>query len=194
MTELEKLEHARTYITKLANGINPLDDSVVPDGDTLNNVRLSRCFFYVSDILRQVIENGGVNPPSKASALKKLPFEISPEALCSFGFTKAPMTVSEIAKRVNFLIDTDNIKELKYTSITSWLLSIGMLEEAVSDDGKNTKRPTEAGNSVGIFTERRSNMYHEYEAVIYNLEAQHFIIDNLDAIIKINNTKKSSVQ
>ena len=47
MTELEKIERAKMYMDKLANGINPIDDSVVPDEDIVNNVRLSRCFFFV---------------------------------------------------------------------------------------------------------------------------------------------------
>ena len=46
MTELEKIEYAKSFIDKLANGINPLDDSPIPDNDIANNVRLSRCFFY----------------------------------------------------------------------------------------------------------------------------------------------------
>ena len=62
MTELEKIAYAKSFIDKLANGVNPIDDSTIPDGDVVNNVRLSRCFFYVSDILRQVIENGGITP------------------------------------------------------------------------------------------------------------------------------------
>ena len=65
MTELEKIERARMYMDKLANGINPIDDTMVPDEDIINNVRLSRCFFYVSDILRQVIENGGISSTEK---------------------------------------------------------------------------------------------------------------------------------
>ena len=52
MTELEKIERAKTYMEKLANGINPLDDTAAPDGDMINQVRLSRCFFFVSDVLR----------------------------------------------------------------------------------------------------------------------------------------------
>ena len=62
MTELEKIKRAKMYLDKLANGINPLDDTVVPDEDIVNQVRLSRCFFFVSDVLRQVIENGGTKP------------------------------------------------------------------------------------------------------------------------------------
>ena len=59
MTELEKMQRAKMYIDKMANGINPIDDTAAPENDVINNVRISRCFFYVSDILRQVIENGG---------------------------------------------------------------------------------------------------------------------------------------
>ena len=71
MTDLEKIEYAKSFIDKLANGINPLDDSPIPDNDIANNVRLSRCFFYVSDILRQVIENGGVQPTKVTKQRKK---------------------------------------------------------------------------------------------------------------------------
>ena len=71
MTELEKIEYAKSFIDKLANGINPLDDSPIPDNDIANNVRLSRCFFYVSDILRQVIENGGVQPAKVGNKEKR---------------------------------------------------------------------------------------------------------------------------
>lgn len=55
MTELEKIERAKMYMDKLANGINPIDDTMAPDDDLINNVRLSRCFFFVSDVLRQVM-------------------------------------------------------------------------------------------------------------------------------------------
>jgi hypothetical protein len=51
MTELEKIAYAKSFIDKLANGINPLDDTPILEGDIANNVRLSLCFFYVSDIL-----------------------------------------------------------------------------------------------------------------------------------------------
>lgn len=72
MTELEKIAYARSFIDKLANGINPLDDTPVPESDIVNNIRLSRCFFYVSDILRQVIENGGTVPKKKRSQKKSV--------------------------------------------------------------------------------------------------------------------------
>lgn len=65
MTELETLQRAKMYMEKLANGVNPIDDSVIPDEDVVNNVRLSRCFFYVADVLGQVIDNGGTAPQKR---------------------------------------------------------------------------------------------------------------------------------
>ena len=49
MTEIEKIADAKTFIDKLANGINPLDDTPIPEDDIVNNIRLSCCFFYVSE-------------------------------------------------------------------------------------------------------------------------------------------------
>ena len=60
MTELETMRRAKMYLDKLAQGIDPITNQEVPDDSVLNNVRLARCFFYVSDVLSKVIENGGV--------------------------------------------------------------------------------------------------------------------------------------
>ena len=56
MTNLEIMQHAKEYLDKLARGIDPLTGCEVPEGEIINNVRISRCLFYVSDVLRQVIE------------------------------------------------------------------------------------------------------------------------------------------
>ena len=66
MTELETIQHAKNYLDKLARGINPLTDEPVPEEELINNVRISRCFFYVSDVLRRVLENGGVGSVPRA--------------------------------------------------------------------------------------------------------------------------------
>lgn len=60
MTELEKIEYTKGFVDKLAEGISPIDGTPIAEGDLLNNVRISRCMYYVSDILRRVIENGGI--------------------------------------------------------------------------------------------------------------------------------------
>ena len=54
MEDMELLIRAKTYIDKLANGINPINDEYVDESDVVNNVRISRCLFYTSGILKQI--------------------------------------------------------------------------------------------------------------------------------------------
>ncbi len=41
MTESEIMERAKMYIDKLANGVNPLDDTTLSEDDIVNNVRIA---------------------------------------------------------------------------------------------------------------------------------------------------------
>ena len=186
MTELEKIERAKMYIDKLANGVNPLDDSLIPEGDVINQVRLSRCLFFVSDILRQVIENDGVSA-KKAKKEKKIPFDLPIEKRSSFDFSEHPIPISEIARRINALRDCENMQTFSYKGIMDWLSEIGLLDWAVTPDGKRTKRPTPQGAETGISVEDREGPKGPYQVVVYNLEAQHFILDNLDAVTQAEN-------
>ena len=186
MADLEVLKRAKIYMDKLANGINPIDNNPVDENDIVNNVRLSRCFFYVSDILRQVIENGGgIGRTNK----KKDDFYISSEKLENYKYSNKSVPVSKIAERINELIDNNNIKKITYNHINEWLLSIDMLKIETKADGKTAKRPTKAGNDIGITTEERIGRNGKYIVTVYNIDAQHFIIDNIDAIIAVVNSK-----
>lgn len=190
MTELEIMQRAKAYIDQLANGINPIDGTCVADSDVINNVRISRCLFYVSDILKRVIDNGGSISKKKVA---KGPFFLSSEAVNGFRFSKAPITVSEIVKRINSLADSERCCQLKLASVTTWLIEIGALEVITTADGKNTKLPTAQGTELGILTEKRMGQRGEYTVIVYNIEAQRFIIDNIEAIIAVNAAGKKSV-
>ena len=190
MTELEKIAYAKSFIDKLAEGINPLDGTLIPEGNIVNNVRLSRCFFYVSDILRQVIDNGGIAPVKTAQAGGKPEFLLSDEARAKFEISDIPVSVSDIAEQLNALSVDDTLR-LPVTAVTGWLTEQGFLEVVVKQDGKNTKRPTEAGRSIGIATEDRTGMYGVYTVVLYTADAQRFILDNLDAIIAYRVSEKT---
>lgn len=187
MTELEKMQRAKMYLEKLANGIDPLTERNIPEADLVNNVRISRCLFYVSDILRQVIENGGViGKSSKVKKAPKAPFAISAQELRKFSFSENPIPVSEITRRINDLIDPDAMVKLKHTSITAVLLQGGLLTLMETSNGRTVKTPTAQGKSVGISVEERDGPNGRYWTVVYNIDAQHFILDNIDGIIAQN--------
>ena len=188
MTELEKIEYAKSFIDKLANGINPLDDSPVPERDIVNNVRLSRCFFYVSDILRQVVENGGITMERVAKPKKK-PFSLSQEERESIKISDTPLTISEITKYLNSLIDEEKTKKITTNAISNWLVEMGFLCVITYDNNKHRKSPTEQGINIGILTEEKMGHYGKYIAVLYSRSAQQFIYDNLDAITSQKETQ-----
>ena len=189
MTELEKIERAKMYLDKLANGINPLDDTPVPEAELINNVRLSRCFFFTADVLRQVIENGGVQQGTAGRKKKKLPLAVPFEKREQFAFSDTPITLSEIAGRVNALIDSESMQKLTYSGIITWLAELGMVERIEASNGKQTVRPTQSGRENGISVEERTGGGRTYQVVVYNTAAQHFIVDNLDAVAASENLR-----
>lgn len=192
MTELEKIEYAKSFIDKLANGINPIDDSLIPDDDVVNNVRLSRCFFYVSDILRQVIENGGISPAPQVQVVekksKKQPYYLLPEQAELFEYSNVPITATEIFNRIMAVGPQEGVKKLPKRNLTKWLLSLGLIEEVVVNETR-IKRPTESGREIGISLEERWGQRGSYYVVLYNRDAQQFIIDNIEAMLSFEETE-----
>lgn len=188
MTELEKIAYAKSFIDKLANGVNPIDDSNIPDSDIVNNVRLSRCFFYVSDILRQVIENGGITPAPvvKEKKPKKLPYTLSPEQAEQFEYSDTPITATEIFNRIIAVGPQDGVKKFPKRNLINWLLCLDLVEE-VEINNTGTKRPTNSGKEIGILLQERQGKYGSYFVILYNRDAQQFIIDNIEAILAFDN-------
>ena len=184
MNEIELIARAKLYIDKMANGIDPLTDSPVTENDTLNKVRVSRCLFFVSDVLRRVLENGGIDPARGKKQLSA--FKLDPEQAARFGYSSMPLRITEIVNHINSLIDTDCMKKLRSSDITGWLVEIGLLENMRTSGGRESKRPTDRGRQMGISTEFRDMGNYAYEAVVYDINAQHFIIDNLGAAVAAN--------
>ena len=180
MNDLELLKHAKSYIDKMANGVNPLTNETVPESDLLNNIKISRCLFYVSGVLQGLLTGDA----SRATAVRKVnrkgEFAITEEELSRYEFSQEPLTVSELTHRINSLVDLEIMKPLHYRTITEWLSSIGLLEEKERPTGGLTKRPTESGEQLGIHVEERVGIDgNVYYVNIYDLQAQQYIIDNL---------------
>lgn len=180
---IELLKHAKDYIEKMANGINPLTNERVSDNDLINNIKISRCLFYVNNILGEVISNGGVvnkNP-------KKNPFNITKEEISKYKYSDEDLTISKIVKKINELRTNENMTKLKATDVCNWLISVGLMIEGTLYD-KKVKRPTEKGKLIGMYVEHRIGTTMGYDVILYKRGAQKFIIDNIEKIIEfINN-------
>lgn len=182
MTEIEIIARAQMYLEKLANGIDPLTNKEVAENDVVNNVRISKCLQYVTGILKQITTTGSFE-------IQKSEFTLSARQLERFAYSQTPLTVSEITKRLNELADPLQYNTLKNGVITEWLTESGMLTNVVINN-KSKKRVTNNGRNIGIISEQRVNQQGStYEAISYNLNAQHFIIDNIHAVIELNRQK-----
>ena len=198
MTESEKIAYAKSFIDKLANGINPLDDTPIPDDNIINNVRLSRCFFYISGILQKDIEREERKLP-KGKKPGRLPFSISAEKLERFEFSSIPISATAITRKLNWLVMEDiaekRIARLKYRQLTQWLIDIGMIENRKwGDYGKTKKFPTAAGEEIGLVLQFWENYGRKAPVIFFTESAQRFVIDNIEGLIatRIKEEKASS--
>ncbi len=182
-TELQIMIHAKTYLDKLANGIDPLTDQPLPETDIVNQVRISRCLFFISDVLRRVIERGGLQRPPRA-ALR--PFELTEEQARGLRPLEFPIAVSAVTERINSLVDPENMKKLSYRSVVSFLTEEGLLTQETDPQGRIKRRPTPRGAELGIRTENRTGSKGDYVAVLYDRNAQQYILDHLDRITQID--------
>ena len=155
MTEVEKIAYAKSFIDRLANGINPIDNTPIPETDIANNVRISRCFFYVSDILGEVIDEKQ-KKASKEEKQKprKRPFSITYEQLQNYVYCEEPISSSAVAQKINWIVREDieagKMKKLSQRKITQWLLDIGMIELREWEQRAMKRFPTDEGEKIGL--------------------------------------------
>jgi len=116
MTELDIMKHAKSYLDSLSQGIDPISGQPVPNDSVLNNVRLEKCFRYVSGVLEQVIANGG-----KVVSGAPVPFYITPEELQRIAPTQEPLQISKLAKLITDSVNDPQRIPLRATVMTDWL-------------------------------------------------------------------------
>lgn len=193
MTDLEKIQYTKTFIDKLANGINPLDDSPIPDGDLFNNIRISRCMFYVSSILGKVIEEGS-NYLNKNKSNVVVDFTIDEKNFEKYHYSESPIPISTITKKINEEILWDTPNKIDYKTIQNWLIINNYLQIVVDIAGHNKTVETKNGLLIGIFSEIRESNGRTYKVILYNKDAQAFIIKSLNEIIKNRHSSKMAVK
>ena len=60
-----------------------------------------------------------------------------------------------------------------------------MVEMLETEAGRRSRRPTPKGSAMGISLQLRNGPTGEYQAVVYNRQAQQFIVDNMEAIAEL---------
>lgn len=133
----------------------------------------------MSDILGQVIANGGViGGKSKLDQ-----FAINMDQIAKVQISQEPVRVTQLVDRIRAAVANPGMRKLKTTVITDWLMEKGFLEKQTDPDGKSRRVPTQNGLMIGLSTQTRKGQYGDYQAVFYSAEAQQFVLDNLYAML-----------
>ncbi len=94
-----------------------------------------------------------------------------------------PISVSQIADRINCELIQKGYKKITAAKINDWLLRSELLQ-IFNRDGQSFKIATEKGHELGILTQDRIIRNAPVKVNVYNLQAQNFIIRQLDSIIE----------
>ena len=180
MTELETMQRAKMYMDKLAKGIDPVTDRKIAEDSVLNHVRLARCFNYVSDVLSQVIANGG----TVGQKGKTLDFTISPRQLSEVRLSDDPVRITEFTEALYQAVNNPGMKKLSAVKITDWLVSAGLMLKEMDADGKAHRIPTQRGFQMGMTTRKRQSRDGEYIAVYYDKNMQRFLLNHMSEILE----------
>ena len=175
--DLELLKRAKGYMDKLAQGINPFTDEPAEDDSCINNVKLSNCCYFVSDILKQVIKNDGfVGKKKLRSPL------LTDDILSELEYLDNAATITIFSKSISEVFKRYGMKGIPTTAYTSWLVSKHLLDEYTTE--KNRVRTTLNAYSeiIGIYKESREGFGGSDKKILYSVKAQQFLIDNIAEI------------
>lgn len=180
MDEREKIAYAKSFIDKMAEGINPLTGEQIPDGELLNNVRISRCLFYVSEILGKAISYEET-PQKKAVKSKIKRYVWKDEFAELFRFSNEPVYMKYIVGNFDELNAEEGIK-FPRVALSRWLFAGNYIEE-IEKNGKNYKFPTQKGLDNGFLSVYRDDYGSGYYALMYSLAAQKLIVGSAAEIL-----------
>ena len=180
MEEKEKIMIAQEWVRKLANGINPLNGNAVEDNDIVNNVHISRCLFYVAEVLGKYVERRPRHTSNAISdSLRTIPFASSAVQKEKYNYVEA-ISVTSFAREIGKLVP-ENMQVPSNKIFMQWLVQKGLLLEA-GENGRKWKIASEKGNEIGIHSEDQERDGKVIHLTFYNREAQKYLLEHLDEI------------
>ena len=188
MTETEKIAYAKSFLDKLAIGINPTDGTIIPEDDVINNPRLSKCFLYVSDILSKIIDN----PTIVAKINNTYEWVISPELLSDVECSYKSISLKVFVKNINSTLG--DFYNFTAKEIQNWLIHNEYLRRIISND-KMVNVPTLKGSEIGILIDEYTTFNGQtHNNILYSHTAQCFIKEHLTDIVDFTKSNSLSKQ
>jgi len=180
-SDFEKMDKARSVMVKMAEGINPVTGEQIKDENFLNDPRIIRCFYYIAEVLDNVMN--GVYSKSNRPAQ----FVITPEQKSMVVLPDGLIGVTEFSKQVNMCTDQTRSKKLTAVELNKRLKKMGILGEEVNPaTGKARTVTNSKSKDYGFEMVRRSFNGNEYEMVVMNDIGKRYLLDHLEEIMSID--------
>ena len=179
--DLDKLDIAIKYVERIADGRNPVNNIPLDEESALANQNVLRCMNFIKNVLEEVKENDGyIEKCEKKNKNNNYPFE-------RFKLFKyeSDKTINNFLKQLNEPIQDEQYKKVSHKPITTWLKQEGYLkDEKLGEFEISATIVTEKGKEIGLRNEKRTFDGRDYVAVVYNQQAQEFIVEKLEEILK----------
>lgn len=177
--EFEKMEKAKNVLLKISKGVDPLSGEAIAENNFLNDPRIIRCFYFVTEVLDNVIQ--GVYRKTGS----RLPdFIITPEQKQRVTFPEGKIGVNEFSRQINQYIDTNASKKLTGMEFNKKLKKMGILTDKIIENGKTRTVINPNSAKYGLEMENRKYNGMEYEMVVINDQGKKYLLDNIETIMK----------
>ena len=169
--DLNRLNTARIYITRMAEGKNPANNQQV-ENEILDNPNVIRCLHFIKEILEEVSANHGI--VGKQYQQKKEDFPV--EVLEEYQYRR-DKSVSYVLKQMAEPLEGRNVRSLNAGKVNKWLGEQGYLEKRPAEEnGKECWFPTPSGEAEGLYAEIHGEPGREYATIMYTEAGQKFLV------------------
>ena len=136
-------------------------------------------YVFYKRYIKRSSKNGGVI--DKKIKVEKEPFDFS--ILDKFVYIE-DKTITKILKQIHEYIENPNMEHINCKKITTWLKENNyIIHDKIEAFGLFGSVVTDKGKNIGMYNEIRTINDRTYLAVLYNKNAQEFIINKLREII-----------
>jgi len=175
------------YLRKLACGINPLDDSQLSDNDICKQERISKCLAYAADNL----QSSAAKMERRNLKYNTIPFDIAKLDLSKFMYSSAPISLKEMANRINILLPKQTVL-VKWRDLRNLLHTCRITAKRLNDQHHVEDYICEKGTELGFSIIKSKRKRKETTVILCALSAQQYILENLHLVQILTNQRREA--
>ncbi len=147
-----------------------------------NRYSLQAQQWILSHLPEIAVREGKPAGRSSRSSTQRLPFHLTNEQRAQIPISEQPVNITELAKRICSVIDTERMETINAARLNDWLTDHGYLHERIIG-GKRKRLPTLEGDLMGIIVvEGTAKTGISYKQTLYTADAQRRMIEQINQI------------